>query len=347
MTCIHPQHGSQFYENSMSSLDSQSTDILSWLDMSGSGEHPSASSLPCAGQATRTPSEDFEAYSCQFTTAPAHLTSLSDQEGQYNMEELQIYGCYPGPLTLNYPCEAMSPSGSDYYGSPATASSPSTPGFQGQQASNWDSVFGTYSAGPECWMAKDISLPNASTLFPFSPAPVEDMSHFGTSLLQEQELFALAHPLQSGLTLPSVVREQGISLHGSEQLDTSLSLKRGNEGDCAVCGDHASCQHYGVRTCEGCKGFFKVNTWQICVETFLIRKKNLCQSFGEVHTSSLSRFTAHSAEKLPICLQCQQRLSSGQEEAQSVPVLPLPEVPRCGNGEGRWVKCRKLLGFSY
>ncbi|CAM9323496.1 unnamed protein product [Lampetra planeri] len=29
------------------------------------------------------------------------------------------------------------------------------------------------------------------------------------------------------------------------------------EGRCAVCGDNAACQHYGVRTCEGCKGFFK------------------------------------------------------------------------------------------
>lgn len=27
---------------------------------------------------------------------------------------------------------------------------------------------------------------------------------------------------------------------------------------CAVCNDHAICQHYGARTCEGCKGFFKV-----------------------------------------------------------------------------------------
>ena len=31
---------------------------------------------------------------------------------------------------------------------------------------------------------------------------------------------------------------------------------------CLVCNDFSSSHHYGVRTCEGCKGFFKVSSRQ-------------------------------------------------------------------------------------
>ena len=41
-------------------------------------------------------------------------------------------------------------------------------------------------------------------------------------------------------------------------LSSTLAMRPSSEGLCAVCGDNAACQHYGVRTCEGCKGFFKV-----------------------------------------------------------------------------------------
>uniref|UniRef100_A0AAY4AQE2 Nuclear receptor subfamily 4 group A member 2 n=1 Tax=Denticeps clupeoides TaxID=299321 RepID=A0AAY4AQE2_9TELE len=57
------------------------------------------------------------------------------------------------------------------------------------------------------------------------------------------------------------------------------------EGLCAVCGDNAACQHYGVRTCEGCKGFFKrtvqKNAKYVCLASKNCpvdkRRRNRCQ----------------------------------------------------------------------
>lgn len=261
MTCIHPQHGSQAYENSLGSSELQSADFMSRLavDVSSPRDQLSAPSQPSV---TNHHFGEFDTYSCQFAAAPALVPTPSGHETPLKLDDLQVYSCYPGQFMQSYPDEAMSPCGSDYFGSPASTSSPSTPGFQGQHGSTWDSAFGPYSKSPGYWTAEDTSVPNAPSFFTFGSASTEDMSHIGQLHSRESESFAMGHPHPSAINFGGLVMEQKCILDGTDHIDGSLSPKLkcpgANDGCCAVCGDNASCQHYGVRTCEGCKGFFKV-----------------------------------------------------------------------------------------
>uniref|UniRef100_A0A1A8I1T7 Nuclear receptor subfamily 4, group A, member 1 n=1 Tax=Nothobranchius kuhntae TaxID=321403 RepID=A0A1A8I1T7_NOTKU len=179
-----------------------------------------------------TPAGDIEAYSCQFTTAPAHISSAAGQEGSFSQNDPQVCGCYTVPFMLSYPDEG---SGSDYFGSPASASSPSTPGYQSQHVSNWDSAFGQYSPPAGFWMSEDTSAARGQSFFTFPSGSLDDMSHLGQSLLQEQEHFSVAHPHPSGLTYPTMGMEEAQSFGSIQQLDgsSSLRLKGRNEGSCA------------------------------------------------------------------------------------------------------------------
>ena len=98
----------------------------------------------------------------------------------------------------------------------------------------------TYFVDPLNNSAHTNTFPQTSQVYmPYSPNPAAPEG-FGN---QPQHRFS---PLTN-------------RLKKANALTTTSSLRPSSEGLCAVCGDNAACQHYGVRTCEGCKGFFKVS----------------------------------------------------------------------------------------
>lgn len=223
--------------------------------------------LPGTAQPCSSASSSASSTSSSSATSPASAS--------FKFEDFQVYGCYPG--TLSGPLdETLSSSGSDYYGSPCSAPSPPTPGLQPSQLSPWDGSFSPFSPsqtyeGLRAWteqLPKAPGHPQPPAFFSFSPptGPSPSLAQSPLKLFPSQA----THQLGDGESYAMPTAFPGLvptspHLDGPGMLDVPVTSAKsrsgapgGSEGRCAVCGDNASCQHYGVRTCEGCKGFFKV-----------------------------------------------------------------------------------------
>uniref|UniRef100_A0A1A8JC19 Nuclear receptor subfamily 4, group A, member 1 n=1 Tax=Nothobranchius kuhntae TaxID=321403 RepID=A0A1A8JC19_NOTKU len=307
MPCVQTQLASLPHDNYFSSeLLNPDLSATLVMEITGQKDQFSTSSLPSINTLVGNGyTREFDAYTCKITTssptsavsfshaAAAESSSTQMQNQAFKLDDLQVYGCYPGSFALSCLEETLSSCGSDYYGSPIYGTaSPPTSGFQTESAPVWDSPFSPFPPALQTSVDKNSMAQQQLSFFTVNPAQDQYSplgQHQDAPSGQDDPFFLSSQQHLPPVHCPSMSMEQGPQespriLEGAMMSPKSTGLGS-SEGRCAVCGDNASCQHYGVRTCEGCKGFFKrtvqKNAKYVCLTNKDCpvdkRRRNRCQ----------------------------------------------------------------------
>ncbi|XP_073490234.1 nuclear receptor subfamily 4 group A member 2 isoform X2 [Aquarana catesbeiana] len=249
-------------------------------------------------------------YNSSYDVKPPCLYQMPvpGQQSSIKVEDIQMHGYQQHSHLAPQSEEMMAHSGSVYY-KPSSPPTSNTPGFPVQHSSMWDDP-GSLHSFHQNYVATSHMIDQRKgpvsrlSLFSFKQSPPGtpvsscQMRFDGHHISMNAETSGVHHVVDGQtFAVPNPIRKQaamgfpGLQLgHASQLIDSQLPSppSRGspsNEGLCAVCGDNAACQHYGVRTCEGCKGFFKrtvqKNAKYVCLANKNCpvdkRRRNRCQ----------------------------------------------------------------------